>query len=154
MGKILRSFAVFTVSVARRYNALFTMCIRVQLCRAMRYGPSDLPRSHRSPRRSDIEAIAEAMAYEQAVELPPALVPEIRERVVAQITSIREVDECYFNVTLAFSARLADVNLSQLLNLICKTSIYDGVRSSTCGYPTMCSPTIAGQTSALKAFVH
>ena len=78
----------------------------------------------------DVEAIAEAIAYEQTVELPPALVPEpIRERVVARTTSIKEVDESYFDVTLAFSARLANVNLSQLLNLIYgNVSIYDGVR--------------------------
>ena len=78
----------------------------------------------------DVEAIAEAIAYEQTVELPPALVPEpIRERVVARTTAIKEVDESYFDVTLAFSARLANVNLSQLLNLIYgNVSIYDGVR--------------------------
>ncbi len=84
-----------------------------------------------SPERAkDVEAIAEAIAYEQTVELPPALVPDsIRERVVGQTTSIQEVGEYHFDVTLAFNAKLADVNLSQLLNLIYgNVSIYDGVR--------------------------
>ena len=73
-----------------------------------------------SPERAkDVEAIAEAIAYEQTVELPPALVPDpIRERVVGQTTSIQEIGEYHFDITLAFNAKLADVNLSQLLNLI------------------------------------
>ena len=83
-------------------------------------------------------ALAQAIAYEQTVELPPDLVvdPLVNERVVGRVESIVQVDENVHDACISFSAELANNHLMSLLNLIYgNASIYPGVRLQALSLP-------------------
>lgn len=73
-------------------------------------------------RPEEAERLAEKIAFEQTVELPPALVTDgdIREHVVARVESV-DPDPAsgeHFLARLAYPQHLASGQLSQLLNLL------------------------------------
>lgn len=79
----------------------------------------------------EVRARARAVAYEQTVELPPALVPDaVRETVVARVGAPRPAGSAdLFDVQLRYPAELACGQLSQLVNLVYgNVSLLPGVR--------------------------
>lgn len=77
--------------------------------------------------------LAEAVAHELTVEIPPALVPGgfVREQVLARTESlgIEALGEARHALELSFSAPLANRQIPQLLNLLFgNASMYPGVR--------------------------
>jgi ribulose-bisphosphate carboxylase large chain len=84
------------------------------------------------------KAVADAIAYEQSVELPRALItdPKIRENVVGQVESVVPIESDWYTVKLSYDAALGDPHLSALLNLIYgNVSIYDDVRLTNVALP-------------------
>ena len=90
----------------------------------------------------EVSRLAERIAYEQTVELPPALVtdPVVRERVLGRVETISPDDsgalarpppggaDASHLVTISYSAELANGQLPQLLNLLYgNVSLYPGV---------------------------
>lgn len=81
----------------------------------------------------EVYAIARAIAYEQTVELPEALVtdPGIVEGVVGTVEGVEPYAdlEGAYRVTIGYAAALASGQIPQLLNLLFgNVSIYSGVR--------------------------
>lgn len=77
--------------------------------------------------------LAEAVAHELTVEIPPALVPDgfVREQVLARVESlgVESLGEARHGLELSFTAALAGAQIPQLLNLLFgNASMYPGVR--------------------------
>jgi ribulose-bisphosphate carboxylase large chain len=86
----------------------------------------------------DAQALATRIAYEQTVELPPALVVDrhVLEHVVARVERIENPAVDGTIIELSFTANLGAAHLSQLLNLVFgNVSIYPGVRLTDIALP-------------------
>lgn len=79
---------------------------------------------------SDIERAARAIAYEQTVEVPEALVPpRIRDEVVGRVEGIEPLGQESFRATISYDPALAAGSLPQLLNLVYgNVSLQSGIR--------------------------
>jgi len=81
--------------------------------------------------------IARRAAVEQTVEVPDSLITEdIEEGYVGNILSVDEVDDCFFQVVIAFRAELWAGHFGQLLNLVYgNTSIHSRVKLHDIDFP-------------------
>ncbi len=82
---------------------------------------------------SEIDALAQSMAYEQTVEVPAALIRDagVRRRVVGTVRSVQAEAgrQDSFCVDIGYTAELASGQLGQLFNLLYgNISMYPGVR--------------------------
>lgn len=96
----------------------------------------------------DAETLAQGIAYEQTVELPPAQVPDdIRDRIVGQVEEIRP-DPAVNGSSLAvvsYDAALAGCQLGQLINLLYgNVSIFPHVRVVGLSLPEQVTSVLAG----------
>ena len=107
----------------------------------------------------EIAALARRIAYEQTVELPPALVtdPVVRERVLGRVEDISSLDAAAaertspgpagasHRVTVSYSGALANGQLPQLLNLLYgNVSLYPGVALADFSLPPAVTSEFAG----------
>ena len=77
------------------------------------------------------QTLATAIAYEQTVELPVALVTDryVNENVVGEVLTVTEDGPRHCRVRIAYAKDLGDLHLSQLLNLLYgNVSIHGNVR--------------------------
>ena len=112
----------------------------------------------------EVAGLARRIAYEQTVELPPALVtdPVVRERVLGRVEAISSLDStggerfpgerpppgpagASHRVTVSYSGELANGQLPQLLNLLYgNVSLYPGVGLADFSLPPAVAAGFAG----------
>lgn len=114
----------------------------------------------------EVAGLARRIAYEQTVELPPALVtdPAVRERVLGRVESVSPLDPAggerppsgppgssdpstgaSHRVTVSYSGELANGQLPQLLNLLYgNVSLYPGVALADFSLPPAVAAEFAG----------
>ena len=109
----------------------------------------------------EVAGLARRIAYEQTVELPPALVtdPVVRERVLGRVEAISSLDPAgaerpppgpssdgfTHRVTVSYSGELANGQLPQLLNLLYgNVSLYPGVGLADFSLPSSVAAGFAG----------
>lgn len=70
--------------------------------------------------RAAIEARAEAIAVEQSVEMPPAIIADafVREKILGRVVAIEAIEEELFDVRIALSAATIGDDAGQLLNML------------------------------------
>ena len=109
--------------------------------------------------REEVADLARRIAYEQTVELPPALVtdPVVRERVLGRVETVSSLDGAgaerhplgsngaSHRVTVSYSGELANGQLPQLLNLLYgNVSLYPGVALVDFSLPPAVAAAFAG----------
>ena len=107
----------------------------------------------------EVAGLARRIAYEQTVELPPALVtdPEVCERVLGRVETVQSLGPgpagpppagrtvASHRVTVSYSGELANGQLPQLLNLLYgNVSLYPGVELVDFSLPTVVAAEFAG----------
>ena len=107
----------------------------------------------------EVTGLARRIAYEQTVELPPALVtdPVVRERVLGRVETVSSLDSAgakrpspgpagaSHRVTISYSGELANGQLPQLLNLLYgNVSLYPGVELADFSLPPAVAAAFAG----------
>jgi len=85
----------------------------------------------------DPEALAEAVAREQSLEIPRALVPDaIAERYLGRVRAVRRVDETRWELGIDYPAELASGQIGQLLHLLYgNVSFYPRIRLTAVKLP-------------------
>ncbi len=94
----------------------------------------------------DADRIAQAIAFEQTVEMAPAasIDPQIADRVVGRVESVSHRDD-HATVRISYAAELADRQLGQLINLAYgSVSYYRGVRLTDLRVPDDLANAIGG----------
>ena len=109
----------------------------------------------------EVAELARRIAYEQTVEVPPALVtdPDVRERVLGRVETVSALDstapgpgrsgsfspEASHRVAISYSGELANGQLPQLLNLLHgNVSLYPDVRLVDFSLPPAVASEFAG----------
>ncbi len=79
---------------------------------------------------TDPEALAEAIAREQSLEILPELIPaDIARDFLGRVIEVRQADEQRWHLTIAYPERLASAQLGQLLHLVYgNVSFYPRIR--------------------------